>query len=215
MTVSELNEKYTPLSPDERIRALYEDFSKVLFTSSFGTSSAVLLHLFQTVRPGLTVYFLETTFHFAETLAYKERLTELLDLNVVSLKPEEWKNTFTHEDQTFRSDPDLCCSINKVEPLEKLLPQFEVWVSGLMREQTQHRSQLQIFEARGSLLKFHPIIDLSPEAANAYLDAHGLPRHPLQAAGYSSVGCYPCTVKGKGRNGRWANKSKSECGLHL
>lgn len=210
-----LNEKYRALSAEERIRQLRSDFPRVLFTSSFGTTSAVLLHLFHEVMPDLPVYFLDTTYHFAETIAYKEQLTKQLGLQVIDIKPEEWKNTFTREDHTWQKDPDLCCSINKVEPLERIKTQFDVWVSGLMRTQNTYRDALHVFEERDGIVKFFPIIDWTEEQAKEYIEKHKLPAHPLQAHGYNSVGCFHCTTKGKGRSGRWANKSKSECGLHL
>ena len=114
MNIDELNKKYLILSPEQRIRELYKDFNTLLFTSSFGTTSAFLLHLFHKVRPDETVYFLDTTYHFNETIEYKEKLTDLLHLNVIDVKPEEWKNKFTEKDKTWNSDPDLCCSINKI-----------------------------------------------------------------------------------------------------
>ena len=215
MNLDVLNEKYRVLKPEERVEALYSDFGKILFTSSFGTTSAILLHLFSTIRPGQEVLFLDTTYHFAETLQYKEQLTKRLGLRVKDVLPEDWKNKFTREDQTWSKDPDLCCSINKVEPLDKLKAGYEVWVSGLMQSQNNYRKQMNIFEEKNGLLKFYPIIDLSEEAAKEYLQKHHLPPHPLVAHGFNSVGCIHCTVKGRGREGRWVNRSKTECGLHI
>jgi len=215
MNVGQLNKKYEPLSPEERIRELYNDFSKILFTSSFGTTSVYLLHLFSKARPGEKIHFLDTTYHFQETLDYKKQLTILFKLNVVELKGEEWRNKFTRDDHTWGKDPDLCCSVNKVEPLEKIKPEFEIWVSGLMKSQNEHRKQLNIFEERNGIIKFYPIIDVSEEEATAYIKENKLPEHPLKVQGYNSVGCTHCTTKGKSREGRWINKSKTECGLHL
>lgn len=214
MDVEALNKKYTPLSPEQRIAELYTDFSNILLTSSFGTTSVYLLHLFSSTHPEQHVHFLDTTYHFPETLAYKERLTRTLGLNVVDLKGDEWRNKFTLQDRTWKKDPDLCCSINKVEPLEKIKAGFEIWVSGLMRGQNEHRKNLQVFEERGGILKFYPIIDQTEEQVKAYVKQHKLPAHPLARAGYASVGCTHCTSEGKAREGRWINKSKTECGLH-
>lgn len=215
MNLEELNRKYLLLSLEERIQELYKDFSKVLFTSSFGTTSAFLLHLFHKVKPNETVYFLDTTYHFNETIEYKETLTKLLNLKVIDVKPEEWKNNFTQKDKTWNSDPDLCCSINKVEPIEKIKANFEVWVSGLMASQNSHRQNLKVFEEKEGILKFYPLIDQNEKKAKEYINKNKLPEHPLLSQGYSSVGCFHCTVAGKGRSGRWVNKSKTECGLHL
>jgi phosphoadenosine phosphosulfate reductase len=215
MQLEELNIKYSPLSPKERVIELYKDFDKVLFTSSFGTTAAFLVHLFNSIKPNQQIYFLDTTYHFNETLDYKNKLTSLLNLNVIDIKAEEWKNKFTTEDKTWNSDPDLCCSINKVEPLDKIKPDFQVWVSGLMSSQNSYRGALKIFEEKDGILKFYPLVDLKEQDAFDYIKKNNLPEHPLLKAGFSSVGCFHCTVAGKGRSGRWVNKSKTECGLHL
>jgi phosphoadenosine phosphosulfate reductase len=215
MNLEELNEKYIPLSPGERVAELYKDFNRVLFTSSFGTTSVILLHLFQKVNSKQVVHFLDTTYHFAETLQYKEQLTKLFGLTVVDVLPEEWKNKFTREDQAWSKDPDLCCSINKVEPLDKIKPGFEIWVSGLMSSQNSYRKKMNVFEQKDGIIKFYPIIDMTAEGSKAYLEKHQLPPHPLLSHGFASVGCIHCTVKGRGREGRWVNRSKTECGLHL
>jgi len=215
MQLEELNKRYSLLSPKDRIKELYKDFDRVLFTSSFGTTAAFLLHLFHSVKPQQQIYFLDTTYHFNETLDYKNKLTSLLNLNVIDIKPEEWKNKFTKEDKTWNSDPDLCCSINKVEPLDKIKPNFQVWVSGLMSSQNNYRGTLKVFEEKEGILKFYPLVDLKEQDAFDYIKKNNLPEHPLLKAGFSSVGCFHCTVAGKGRSGRWVNKSKTECGLHL
>ena len=215
MNLDKLNKKYLLLSPEQRIQELYNDFSKVLFTSSFGTTSIFLLHLFHKTKPNETIYFLDTTYHFNETISYKEQLTELLNLKVIDIKPEEWKNKFTQQDKTWNTDPDLCCSINKVEPIDKIKPDFEVWVSGLMSSQNKHRGNLKVFERKDDIIKFYPLIDQTEKVALDYIKKHNLPVHPLLSQGYNSVGCFHCTVAGKGRSGRWVNKSKTECGLHL
>ena len=215
MNLDELNKKYLVLSPEARIKELYKDFGKVLFTSSFGTTAAFLLHLFHKVKPNETVYFLDTTYHFNETIEYKEKLTKLLGLKVIDIKPEEWKNNFTQNDKTWNTDPDLCCSINKVEPIDKIKVNFDVWVSGLMAAQSASRQNLKVFEQKEDIIKFYPLIDQSEKIAKEYIAENKLPEHPLLSQGYSSVGCFHCTVAGKGRSGRWVNKSKTECGLHL
>ena len=217
MDLNELNKKYISLSPEERIRELYKDFNKILFTSSFGITSAFLLHLFSLVKPEEKVYFLDTTYHFNETLDYKENLGRLLNLKIIDVKPEEWKNKFTEQDKTWNSDPDLCCSINKVEPIEKIRRggNCDVWVSGLMASQNKYRGNLKVFEQKEEIIKFYPLIDQTEDFAKEYLIKNNLPEHPLQSQGYNSVGCFHCTVAGKGRSGRWVNKSKTECGLHL
>lgn len=215
MNLEQLNSKYASMSPEERIAAVYSDFKNVLLTSSFGTTSVYLLSLFSKVKPEQVVHFLDTTYHFKETLEYKKQLSDLFNLNVVDLKGDDWRVEFTQKDETWKKDPDLCCSVNKVEPLEKIKPDYDVWVSGLMAGQTTHRNNINIFEERHGIVKFHPLIDVKFEDAEKYIKENNLPEHPLKKEGYGSIGCIHCTTKGRTREGRWINKSKTECGLHL
>lgn len=215
--IAALNEAYAPLHFAERIRRLYQDFDpvKVLVTSSFAATSAYFLHIISSIRPDQVIHFIDTGYHFPETVAYRQYLTDLFKLKVEDLRAEDWKHQFTTEEKTWSKDPDFCCSINKVEPLEAIKPNYRVWVSSLMRWQTEHRAGLEIFEVRRGIIKFNPMIDVSREERDAYIREHDLPFHPLVAKGYSSIGCTHCTVAGDGRSGRWLGKPKTECGLHL
>lgn len=215
--IKDLNEKYHSLSPEERVMEIYNDFeeNEVMLTSSFAATSAFLLKLFSDIRKSQKIYFIDTGYHFKETLIYKEYLTLLYGLNVESVKAEDWKHDFTTSDQTWKTDPDLCCSVNKVEPLEALKKDHKIWVSGLMAWQSDHRSSLDIFEERNGILKFYPLVDVSREERENYIKDHHLPFHPLISKGFLSIGCEHCTVAGKGREGRWNNSPKTECGLHL
>jgi phosphoadenosine phosphosulfate reductase len=215
--IESLNARYAPLSVDERVKQLYEDFAadKIMLTSSFAATSAFLLHVFSRVAPQQKVFFIDTGYHFPQTLEYKQKLIELYKLDVVDVKAEAWKHEFTLKDQTWKNDPDFCCSINKVEPLYEVKKNFDVWISGLMKWQTEHRSTLSIFEERNGILKFYPLLDVSKEQRDNYIKEHNLPFHPLVAEGYSSIGCAQCTAQGQDRSGRWNNSPKTECGLHL
>jgi phosphoadenosine phosphosulfate reductase len=212
-----LNRRYAALGFEARIAQLYRDFSpdKVLVTSSFAATSAYFLHIISRIRPQQKVAFIDTGYHFPETIEYKKFLTERFGLQTFDVKAEDWKHQFTEQDKTYERDPDYCCTINKVEPLDAIKPNYDVWVSSLMRWQTDHRAGLPIFELRGGILKFNPMIDVTREQRDAYIAEHDLPFHPLVAAGYSSIGCTHCTVKGDARSGRWVGKPKTECGLHL
>ncbi len=212
-----LNAQYRPLSPQQRIERLYSDFprDRVMLTSAFAATSAFLLHLVSRAAPFQKVYFIDTGYHFPETLAYKVYLTEHYHLTVEDIRAESWKHDFTRSDQTWLKDPDYCCFINKVEPLDQLKPSFDVWMSGLMSWQTEHRSTLDIFEDRSGILKFYPLIDVTKQQRDDYIRANNLPFHPLVAQGYQSIGCVQCTKPGDDRKGRWNNCPKTECGLHL
>ena len=220
LTASEietLNKKYRPLSIENRVLELYNDFDmdQVMLTSSFAATSALLLKLFSDYKKEQPVHFIDTGYHFKETLIYKEYLSQLYDLNVKSVTAEDWKHEFTQKDKTWSKDPDLCCSINKVEPLAELKKNHTVWVSGLMNWQSDHRSTLDIFEERSGILKFYPLLDVTREERDGFIHEHHLPFHPLISKGYYSIGCSHCTSPGKGREGRWNNNPKTECGLHL
>ena len=215
--IEALNNKYKPLSVEERVEQLYKDFSteEVMLTSSFAATSAFFLKVFSDINADQKIYFINTGYHFTDTIAYKEKLTAMYHLNVEDVEAEKWEHDFTTKDETWKKDPDLCCSINKVKPLELIKERFSVWVSGLMEWQSDHRASLNIFEERGGILKFYPLLDVTKEQREEYIKNHELPFHPLVAKGYSSIGCSHCTVPGDDREGRWNNSPKTECGLHL
>lgn len=215
--VAVLNERYLPLNFEQRLKQLYEDFSpsQVLVTSSFAATSAYFLHIVSRLKPDQTIHFIDTGYHFPETIQYRQFLIDLFKLTVADVRAEDWKHQFTIDDKTYERDPDFCCSINKVEPLEMIKPNYKVWMSSLMHWQTDHRAGLPVFELRRGVLKFNPMIDVTRDERDAYIKEHDLPFHPMVARGYSSIGCTHCTVAGDGRSGRWLGKPKTECGLHL
>lgn len=215
--IAELNEAYKPLNFEQRINRLYDDFDagKVLVTSSFAATSAYFLHIISGIRPEQVIHFINTGFHFEETLKYRDYLTKLYNLKVEDINPDPHHLSYAKSEQLWNSDPDLCCSVNKVQPLEEVKNNYDVWVSSLMGWQTEHRAGLEIFEERRGIIKFNPMIDVTKDERDAYIQEHELPFHPLVDKGYSSIGCTHCTVKGDGRAGRWQGKEKTECGLHL
>ena len=215
--IENLNKKYKPLTAKERIRQLYEDFqaTDVMLTSSFAATSAFLLKLVSEVNTNQEVFFIDTGYHFDDTINYKKTLEDKYNLNVISVSALKEEHEFTTKDETWRKNPDFCCSINKVRPLDRIKAEYNIWMSGLMEWQSDHRSTLNIFEQRGNILKFYPLLDISKEKRDAYIKEHDLPFHPLVAKGYHSIGCKHCTVPGEDRSGRWNNNPKTECGLHL
>ncbi len=215
--IGSLNHKFTSLNAADRLKALFEetDEKDVLVTSSFGSTSVVLLHMLSKARPGFPVYFINTGFHFDETIAYRKQLEEQFNLQVIDAGAEERKHRFTSVNETWRYNQDLCCSINKVGPVDELKKNHKVWISGLLRFQNANRQNMQVFEKKQDIIKFHPIIDMTAEEVALYMQIYDLPVHPLVKQGYDSIGCAHCTAKGTGRTGRWMNTSKIECGLHL
>jgi phosphoadenosine phosphosulfate reductase len=216
IALDRLNDIFTPLSPQERIKRLYHYFKPedVLYTSSFGTKSVFLLHLVSSIQANQKVHFINTGYHFPETIAYKQQLARLFGLDVQDIKPDATQHNVTKREKTWQHEPALCCSINKVLALEAIKPHYKVWISGVMGYQTNHRSDLNVFEWIDGMLKFHPIIDIDEGAFLYHLSYHNLPGHPLEKVGYGSIGCSHCTAKGAGRTGRWKGIRKTECGLH-
>lgn len=214
---SALNEKYKSYSYKERMEEVFRGFDedKIMVTSSFGSTSVVLLHLLSEVKPGYPVHFINTSYLFKETLEYKDLLIKRLNLKIIELKADKIKNKFTRENETWHQNHDLCCFINKVDPVDRVKDKYSIWISGLLGYQNANRRNLKIFEWRDDIIKFHPIIDMTAQDVALYMKIYDLPAHNLVYQGYSSIGCTHCTKKGNGRNGRWADKEKTECGLHV
>lgn len=214
-----LNDKFLSLDIADRIRELYDYFDKedVLVTTSFGNNSATLLHLVSQVKPDQKVHFINTGFHFPETLKYRDQLMQLLNLNLVELSPSAQIHEMTCHRLLWETHPDSCCYLNKILPLEPLKERHKVWMSGLNSSQTANRQTMQIFEppfAAEKIIRFNPLIDRTEAQIRQFRQSHQLPSHPLERQGYGSVGCEPCTSCDAGRDGRWKGQSKTECGLH-
>lgn len=193
---------------------------RIAAVSSFGTESAVLLHMIAQVDKDVPVIFTNTQKMFGATLQYRDELAERLgftDLRVYRPDP----HLLAAKDATglrWSYDPDGCCAIRKVEPLRRALAPFDAWISGRKGFQSGTRRALPRFEEDEGRLKLNPLADWDKSALDAYFAAHDLPRHPLEAEGYASIGCSPCTSKVRlgedPRAGRWRGWDKTECGIH-
>ena len=216
-SIDQLNASYVHLKPLQRLEKLFNDFDRedILVTSSFGTTSGILMGMVSLVAPGHPIHFIDTTFCFRRTIEYKNTLTDLLGLHIINILPEPEDNLHAREVSLWDTNKDLCCFVNKIKPFEPYKIGKKIWVSGLLMNQTPFRENLRIFEQRPSLIKMHPNIDTTAEGFEAFLRENGIPPHPLKLQGYDSVGCTHCTIRGKGREGRWANSSKMECGIHV
>ena len=194
---------------------------RVAAVSSFGAESAVLLHMIAQVDRDVPLIFVNTQKSFGATLAYRDTLAERLgftDLRVFRPDPR----LLATKDATglrWSYDPDGCCDLRKVEPLRRALQPFDAWISGRKGFQAGTRAALPRFEADEGRLKLNPLADWPRADLLAYAAAHDLPRHPLEADGYASIGCAPCTSKVQPgedpRAGRWRGWDKVECGIHL
>ncbi len=215
--IEKLNQQYENLNVYQRVEQLYKDFdaNEIMITSAFAATSAFLLKVFSDINKDQIIYFIDTGYHFKETLIYKEYLTKLYDLNVVSIKAEPKEYELSKEKELWKNNPNRCCHINKVKPLDHIKKDYKIWVSGLMKWQSDHRSSLNIFEEKENIVKFYPLLDIDYAERDQFIIDHHLPFHPLKSKGYSSIGCFHCTVPGDDRHGRWNNSPKTECGLHL
>jgi phosphoadenosine phosphosulfate reductase len=226
--VVELNARFERSPAPDIVRWAVEEsgLGKVALASSFQDEAVALAHMAVQVRPDVPVIFLETGFHFAETLAFKERLTEQLGLNVWELTGDETVESQAEKygPRLYESDPNLCCRLNKVEPLNAALRTLDAWLTGLRRDSAPSRAETPILdqyelEAGKTLLKVSPLANWTKRDVARYLSEHQLPRHPLYRLGFASIGCAPCTralFPGEDeRAGRWPGAEKVECGIHL
>lgn len=193
---------------------------RLAVTSSM--ADAVVAHLVSTVKPGVDVLFLNTGYHFPETIGTRDAVAATYDLNLIDITPTM---SVAQQDIAFGKDlwardPDRCCALRKVAPLNNAMRDYDAWITGLRRDETETRAHTPVVSwdpARGKV-KICPIARWTSQDVDAYVSAHGILLNPLLMDGYDSIGCRPCTrrtVAGEdSRAGRWAGSSKTECGLH-
>lgn len=205
---------------ERKIKEYHNDGKKMFLTSSFQSQSVPLLHIISQIDKSIPVYFLNTGFLFPQTLKFKNQLVEEFGLNVVGLESNISKIHQLGSDGHFyySSDPDYCCHINKILPLEPILMQHDVWINGIRADQNANRSQMKEEQmGKHNVLRYHPMLQWTKEDVELYRSRFNLRSHPLDNAGYDSIGCEPCTskkVSGSERNSRWVGMKKTECGLH-
>lgn len=217
-----LNARFAGASAQDIIRyALEQGFAgRTGAVSSFGTDSAILLHLIASVDRSTPVLFLDTGKHFGETLDYRNELIAKLGLtDVRTIEPLPKSLSAQDPDGLLhKSSTDRCCDIRKVEPMARAVIPFDAWFTGRKRFQATTRAALPFFEAVGHRIRINPLANWTEEDLADYRETHALPVHPLVPYGYFSVGCAPCTEPSPpedARGGRWKGQSKVECGIHL
>ena len=193
---------------------------EIFTTSSFQTHSIPLLHILSEIDNSIPIYFLNTGYHFPETLAFRDSIADQLNLNLINLTSSIPKIHQKGENGRlmFATDPEYCCHLNKVKPLETILKSKDVWINGVRAVQNSNRSNFQVEERTPTgVLRYHPILDWTNKMIFDYRKKYDLPEHPLEKKGYFSIGCEPCTrssFEEYGRSGRWNGMKKNECGLH-
>ena len=193
---------------------------RIAMVSSFGSESAVLLHMLSRIDPAIPVLFLDTGHLFGQTLDYRKRLAAELRLtDVRDLRPAYADLAIQDPGaDLYKTSTDACCAVRKVAPLDLALRGFDAWITGRKRFHGGSRLNLPAVEAVEGRLKFNPLASFGKVELDAYAARHALPAHPLVAFGYASVGCWPCTkpteTGGDVRSGRWAGSEKTECGIH-
>ena len=198
-----------------------ERFGRVSVVSSFGAESAVLLHMVAAVDSNAPVLFVDTGKLFGETLRYAEKLRTLLglkDLRVLRADADAIAQVDPKGD-LWREDADACCAARKVSPLNQALDGFDTWITGRKRFQSHSRVALPKAEVIDGRVKINPLAEWSRAQVDDYFSDHHLPRHPLEADGFLSIGCFTCTDRVQpgedARAGRWRGLGKTECGIHL
>ena len=218
----------------EKVEAIHAELSafdadglRIFASSSFQTQSLPLLHILATHTQAIDIVFLDTGYHFPETLNFRDQLAERLALRVVNVRSNVPKSEQRTSDGRllFAADTDQCCYLNKVAPLEPYLQSHDVWISGVRADQSVVRANMKKnLPGPHGITRYHPMLDWSAKDIHVYREYHNLPAHPMEFKGYLSIGCMPCTrpyldkLFGHGisedRRGRWAGQTKTECGLH-
>ncbi len=192
------------------------------FAITSSMADGLLAHLASTAIPGVHVVFLDTGYHFAETIGTRDWITSVLPITLVDVHPEQ---TVAQQDaefgaRLFERDPDLCCSLRKVQPLAQTLSGYVAWGSGIRRDESPSRAGTRVvdWDAKREMIKINPLAAWTQDDVDAYVEKHQVPVNPLVELGFASIGCAPCTrpvAPGEdARAGRWAGRNKTECGIH-
>jgi phosphoadenosine phosphosulfate reductase len=217
-----LASRFETAEPAEILRWAVDRYAPdAALTCSFQHEGVVLAHMLQSIAPETPIVFINTGYHFPETLAYRDLLVRSYRFNLVEVGPAQTKEEVAraHGPELFRHDPDRCCEINKVEPLRRALRGVRAWINGRRRDQASTRQTLPILEELpNGMVKINPLLRWTSKDTYEYMSRHGIPLNPLFEKGYTSIGCAPCTrpvLAGEDeRAGRWAGRDKTECGIH-
>lgn len=189
------------------------------FAIASSMGDAVLAHMAAQIRPGVPIVFLDTGYHFPETLGTADAVEATLPVKLIRVRPTR---TVAEQDASFgpdlfARDPDACCRLRKVLPLQRALAPYVAWATGIRRDEASSRADTRVvqWDADRSMVKVNPLAAWTQEDVDRYIADNGVLVNPLLQEGYGSIGCAPCTMRGAGRSGRWAGTGKVECGLHV
>jgi phosphoadenosine phosphosulfate reductase len=215
-------EEFEHASPQTVIAWAVNTFPRLTFACSFGAEDVVLVDMLQTISPSTDIFYLDTDYHFKETYETRDRLKERYGLSFVEVKPllTPEEQAEAHGAELWKSDPNGCCNIRKVEPLTRILTKYEAWITGIRRDQAPTRANAKKveYDTKFGLVKFNPLASWTTEDVWQYIRDHDIIYNPLHDRNFPSIGCEPCTrpvMPGQDpRAGRWADNEKTECGLH-
>jgi len=204
---------------ENKITEYLSEGKKLFISSSFQTHSIPMLHIISNVDNNIPICFLNTGYHFPETIVFKNTISKLLDVQTKDLfSPISMVNQKDmNGNLMYTSNPDYCCQLNKTLPMEPILAKHDVWITGVRADQSsQRKAMLPEMQATETTLRYHPMLYWTSKMIYEYRMKHDLPEHPLDSEGYVSIGCEPCTIKyiDQERNARWKGMKKEECGLH-
>ncbi len=217
--VSALNARLTHHGATDVLRTAFDAVPDLALVSSFGAESVVLLHLAAMINRDVPVIFIDTEMLFAETLVYQQEVAERLRLRNVRIIRADDSEARDPSRSMHKRNVDACCAMRKVAPLRRALADHSGWINGRKRYQSGTRANLEFFEVETGKIKVNPLARWAQQDIRDYMDENRLPRHPLVAQGYPSIGCAPCTSKVETgedpRSGRWRDQDKDECGIHF
>lgn len=209
-------------TPETVLKFAVETFPNITFACSFGAEDVVIVDMLQKISPGTDIFYLDTDFHFRETYETRDRLEQRYGVKFIQVKPEltPEEQAAQYGDELWRSDPNQCCNLRKVQPLTKFLARYEAWITGIRRDQAPTRANAKKIEydTKFGLVKFNPLASWTSEDVWNYIRANDVVYNPLHDQNYPSIGCSYCTrpvMPGEDpRAGRWSGTDKTECGLH-
>lgn len=220
--IEEKAEELEQATPEEVIAWAVQTFPNITFACSFGAEDVVLVDMLQKISPSSDIFYLDTDFHFAETYATRDLLQARYELEFVRVSPKLTPEEQAHQygEALWKTDPNTCCNLRKVEPLTRILSNYEAWITGIRRDQAPTRANAKKIEydSKFGLIKFNPIAHWTSEDVWQYIRQNEVIYNPLHERNYPSIGCEYCTrqvMPGEDpRAGRWSGSEKTECGLH-